>query len=71
MTAIAAADRFDPNQQTGCYNGYDMNNTDKVLQALEALQADVSGLKQGQETLLTDIKNLKQGQQQQVWQLQG
>ena len=38
-----------------------MQNDEKILKALEALQADVAGLKQGQDGLQADVANIKKG----------
>jgi len=39
-----------------------MNNEEKILKILEALSADIAGLKEGQSSMQADIAGLKKGQ---------
>jgi hypothetical protein len=36
-----------------------MNNDEKILKILEAMQVDIAGLKNGQDTLTSDVKSIK------------
>ena len=48
-----------------------MNTDNKILKALEDLQADVKGLKQGQQAIAADVAAVKDVQQKQGKQLEG